>query len=171
MRAVIIVFLALGTMWISAQTAPPAVTKSVPFSLKVSATADQFHLGEAIHLKISLTNITDHKVYVRRMNGTGAIADIDVFAQDGSGNVVSKSSFCGALKGGPPKDSSEPKVAILGSFQVVEVEPGQSIESSIDLGKVFDLNHTGNFRVWVERTDSASKYRVKSNVTIMAVGQ
>ena len=167
----IITFLALGILWVSAQSAPPTVANSHSFSLKVSTTAESFHLGKAVHLEISLTNISDHKIYVRRTNGNIGAADFDVFAQDENGNSAPESPYYRALKGRLPRDSSEPKVSVRGDFQVIGIEPGQSIESSIDLGKVFDLSHTGNFNVWVERNDSASKNRVKSNAISVAINR
>ena len=158
----IIVILLSRAFWVSAQTIPPADAKSASFSLKVSPSAEQFHLGEAIHLEISLTNISDRKIYVRRANRGGAI-DCEALVQDESGNSL-------VQKWQVPRDPSEPKVVYIGDFQVVEVDPGQSIGSSLDLSKVFDLSHPGKYNVWVERNDGASS-RVKSNVIAVVINQ
>ena len=170
-RTCTILFFALATLLVSAQTAPTTVANSATFSLNVSTNSGPFHLGEAIQLEVSLTNISDHKIYVRRTNGNVGAADFDVFSLDETGNSASESSLYRALKGRSPNDSSKSKSIVRKDFQVIGVEPGQSIESSIDLGKAFDLNRTGNYKVWIERTDAASKTRVKSNVITVAIGQ
>jgi len=128
----IIAFLALGTPWVSAQTVPPMVAKSASFSLKVSTTNELFHLGKASSLEISLTNISDRKIYVRRTNGNVGAADFDVFAQDENGKNAPKSSFNQELKGGPPKDSSGPKVEVRGGKLSSHSRRSRSIHREFD---------------------------------------
>jgi len=167
----IIAFLAFGTLWISAQSAPATAAQSAPFSLKVSTTAEQFRLGAAINLQISLTNTSGRKIYVQRANGGLAEAEFDVFAKDDSGVSAPESSYYRVLKGRPPRDSSEPKFIVRYSFQVVAAQPGESLQSSIDLSKIFDFDRQGKYNVWVVRNDSASKSRVKSNVITVVISQ
>jgi hypothetical protein len=114
-------------------------------------------LGEPIHLKMRITNTTDHVVYGLVPPGPGwgdEIVGVDM--TDSTGWPVIKWSELKMMANGGKRPMRG------GSFRSEDIPAGQIIVREVRLEKVFKITAPGHYRVRIARWDPNSKQSVKS---------
>ncbi len=137
-------------------------------SLSLSAVPARVKVGESIRLYISLKNISTKEIFVGNDIGSAA-PDYDVFVVDDQGAVPPTTPYYRFVKGG--RLPSDPRFYSTYSRSTVLVQPGKALGSSIDLGKLYELDHAGLYKIWVERLDQISNTKVKSNTISVTISQ
>lgn len=137
------------------------------FSLNLSAASTQVRAGEALRLVVSLKNISSKEIIIAKENATSDEADYSVLAIDEQGKNASTTPYYRVLKG--ERQTEVPKFVIRRSTQMLTVQPGESLESGIELGRIYKIETPGVYKIWVERLDKVSNIRVKSNTVTVTV--
>jgi hypothetical protein len=135
-------------------------------SLNLLAVPMQVKPSGSLLLKISLHNISTKDILVGYDIGSGAV-DYDVFVVDDQGIEPPTTAFCRFVKG--KRLPGDPRFYSTYSRPTVLVQPGKSQETTINLEKLYGLDHAGVYKVWVERFDGISMTRVQSNTITVTV--
>jgi uncharacterized protein YfaS (alpha-2-macroglobulin family) len=137
------------------------------FSLTLSAASAQVRTGESLRLIVSLKNIASKEIVIAKENATSDEADYRIYAVDEQGKNASSTPYYRVLKG--ERQTEVPKFVIRRSTQMLTVQPGESLESGIDLGRIYKTDTPGVYKIWVERLDKISNVLVKSNAITVTV--
>jgi len=164
----LILLLHTGTssLIVLAQTTPKS-TKT-PFSVTISATQTVMKAGAEVRINVVLTNISDREIYINVSGGPGEL-DYTVSVLDRSGHEAPETKYLRALRGEDASDPGETTTLVVArSFGLRDVKPGETFRSSIDLGKLYDLQ-PGKYTIQLERIEEETHPVVKSNTITVTV--
>ena len=168
-KPIVITLLLSAAASVDAQTSSRGNAEKPAFSLSVSALPAHVSPGEPIQLTVSLVNNSRDEFSLSQENGISGEVDYDVFVTDAQGADAPTTAYYRSIKGKRlPQDT---KTSHAYSSQILILQPGQSTNSRIDLGRLFKIDEPGTYRVWVERVEPGHNLRVKSNVVAVTVGR
>jgi hypothetical protein len=154
------------------------------FTVALAAKQTTVHAGSEIRLSALLTNVSNHVIWVdvdkyRAAELEGYLVEV----RDGQGRIQRTSRYYWSLgqlgggrvppwvpsgteqdySGGPYEGSGE------GSWLRINLQPGETNEALVDVGKLYAPLEPGKYSVQVQRVDKESKVAVKSNVVTLEV--
>ena len=143
-------------------TGAQETTASVPtFTLAVTAPSSPYKLGDSIRLRVKLTNVSDHMIYIPVPPGPEWGDRVYNFKlTDSAGIPITKW-----------RDLMPPKNELKhGSSRTEFVKPTEVLDQEVSLEKTFKITSAGRYTLRVSLWDYSAKTVVGSNeVTIEVV--
>lgn len=147
----------------------PMLAGHDPFTIRIRTSHDSFKSGAEVAVAINLTNTSDKEIF---FTGTCAPkADVNGFkveVDDSHGNIAPETNLLRSLRGEPVPKPKELASGTSGPGCGV-VPPGHFVNSGFVLNRFYDLTQSGQYKLQVERLDSASKVVVKSNTITLTI--
>jgi len=156
-----------------AQVAKSTTDTGPAFSLSLSAKQAQVKVGESIQLVVSLKNTSKKLIYVGKEHHKSGKVDYGyhVIALDDGGNMPTKTRYYRYMMGESLPDGLMNDVIneVGGRIEFLPLQPGESIESDVNVMRFYNIELPGKYEIWVELYDDQSKIRVKSNTITVTV--
>ena len=150
MRTLILFFMAVSSLVMSAQTENAATSKPInpPFVLFISS-KNTFALGSPIEMGIRIKNVSTHEIRASAMNIDGFAISYTYDIRDQSGNKVAQKPF----------DQTHP-----GGGSILILKPGQNQGESTVISAYYDL-WPGRYTVQISKpvSDKPGAEVVRSN--------
>ena len=132
------------------------------FSIVISTPATTVRLGEAIPLKIVMTNTSKNYIYWGQLLSEKRV-HFNISVVDKESHAVALTAYGRRMNGIP--EGGGPGMA--GSVFPARLAPGKSISEELLLNKEYEIDHAGTYRIQAEQFDPVSKVPVKSNVIVL----
>jgi hypothetical protein len=151
------VLVLVSSCLVFAQSTSPNQAPSFSLSLKAP---ESVKAGSYVVLEITLTNTTDHQIYVAELLGGGEL-NYDIQVRDSTGKSAQETPFGHKL---------HTHTANLGGSIVRRtVDPGKTVVSHANLNTVYELKRPGDYTVQVSSRDPSTHTVVQTNTITLTV--
>jgi hypothetical protein len=138
------------------------------FSVTLEAPKGALRPGAKVVLRVTLINTSDHNIPFKRTNNPQSNEEFRyvVDVEDSSGKPAPASAQVRALEG---------QITMLEDINnhAYWLKPGESYSDDLEITKLFDLSHPGEYKVWVSKELLSRHPRpedtVKSNAVTVVV--
>jgi hypothetical protein len=142
---------------------PPSPT----FSISLHAAQSTAIVGAPVKMDITLTNTSKSVIVVAQDKSRKGDFTYAISVRDAAQKEAPWTDYHRALNG---ESTTTPMIIVSGGGPH-RLEPGESMVDTLEINDLYDLRMPGKYTVQVERTDSASKNLVKSNLVTLTITQ
>jgi len=145
------------------------------FKVVISSELATVRTGAELTVKVVLTNTSDHRITVLTDRGMATeLSDYRIQVRDSQGRIQRTSRYywsvgqsgMARVPEGSERDYSDNRREGPGAFDFWRPNPapGETVETSFDVNKLYAKLPPGKYTIQVERIDEETKAVVKSNI-------
>jgi hypothetical protein len=143
-----------------------------PFSLTIAASGGPVKSGSPVVLTIVTRNTSDHNILLwadsAAQEQAGSAYQVDIL--DAGGAVPADTEFGRNTKARTDVPRNAASMALVGrSGEKFVLKSGEFWKDTINISKLYQLYHSGEYTIQVERFDPATRAMVKSNTITVTV--
>lgn len=143
-----------------------------PFSLTIAPTAHSVQQGVPVGLWITTTNIADHNIVLwaekAREEQAGAAYQVVVLNHEGLSQPETDFSRRMKSRTDIPREAKN-ELQWQNSGERLVLKPGESWKDTITANDLYSLKEPGEYTIYVQRFDPATKTMVKSNTITVTI--
>ncbi len=138
-----------------------ASAAEAPYSVKITAPSEVFHVGEEVHVKITVTNTSNQPITLVE---TSHVCDYIIEVRDETGKLVPDTPF-------KRQHGCIARPSASGRNMLVPLQQGESYDLEISLSELSDITLPGRYSVQIQRKDKneSANSVAKSNILTIAV--